>query len=196
MVRKLKYACTIEFDMDSGTGPITHLLYVNSAYDPETAVGGHQPRWFDTLCGATGGASVYNKYTVTDASVKLTLRQGTGPGTILGFGMYGPGASYPATKEDLLERKNFKHTSLSIAGTGPGVATLWDKRSMASVFGKGRRAIMDEAAYSAQYNSNPSNLAYGAIQIITDSATAEVYKVDVELVQTIRFYELNQAAES
>jgi len=55
----------------SGTFLAEVLYRLNSVYDPQHAVGGAQPYYYDALFGGNGGAAPYNKYRVLRSRVDV-----------------------------------------------------------------------------------------------------------------------------
>lgn len=44
---------------------------MNSLFDPEVTIGGGQPRYFDTLCGANNTSAPYSEYIVMGAKIQV-----------------------------------------------------------------------------------------------------------------------------
>lgn len=63
---KLKYSEFFTMN-SSGIAPASATYRGNSAFDPNFAVGGHQPLYYDQL------AAIYNRYRVTGCKIKLTM---------------------------------------------------------------------------------------------------------------------------
>lgn len=64
---KLRYVDHI--NVNSAVAGFAHIWRMNSVYDPDYALGGHQPMYFDSFQG------IYNDYLVTGAKVTLTFQQ-------------------------------------------------------------------------------------------------------------------------
>lgn len=70
MVFRFPYTTVI--DLDPGTATVAQaFIRTNGIYDPETAIGGHQPLYHDTF------SSVYNHYCVESASIKADFMNST-----------------------------------------------------------------------------------------------------------------------
>lgn len=65
MQTNLRYCDAIDFTPNSNTVQVKSFL-ANGLYDPDTAVGGHQPRGFDEFM------EVYKKFTVKSSTVSVT----------------------------------------------------------------------------------------------------------------------------
>lgn len=64
---KLKYVDTVTIDMNSGTEQIgKHVFRANSLFDPDYALGGHQPLGFDQW------AAIYDHYCVVGSKITAT----------------------------------------------------------------------------------------------------------------------------
>lgn len=67
---KHKYVTTYATTIGSGLTPTYVVMNANGMYDPEVALGGHQPMYFDQYAG------LYNHYTVIGSRVKFTISNG------------------------------------------------------------------------------------------------------------------------
>lgn len=66
---KLHYSDLL--NLQTASSAMTQLTYaLNGMFDPYTAVGGHQPRYFDTLCGNINTNAPYYQYRVYGALIE------------------------------------------------------------------------------------------------------------------------------
>lgn len=69
---KLTYTDLDQINCVGGT--IGQLTYnINDCFDPYNPIGGHQPRFFDALCGPQGGGAPYSNFRVFGCLVDLTF---------------------------------------------------------------------------------------------------------------------------
>jgi len=66
MRTKLRYCSRVEFE-PTGTGIVSKRFLANGMYDPDTTLGGHQPRGFDNLMAA------YETFTVLGATISVSF---------------------------------------------------------------------------------------------------------------------------
>lgn len=78
LTTNLVYAESIILDPSVGTPTPVAVFSLNSLYDPNTAVGGGQPTYFDQL------ATVYSRYVVNGAKITATFSRGTTTGANIG----------------------------------------------------------------------------------------------------------------
>jgi hypothetical protein len=86
MKRTFNYTDTVTLSSTSGA-LVQKQFRLNSLFDPDLTGTGHQPRYFDQLCG---GAGPYSKYRVTHCNVTLEVAQIASDATDLGFFAAGP----------------------------------------------------------------------------------------------------------
>ena len=63
---KLRYTCKVEYPLTS-TSAVVRTIRANDLFDPEFALGGHQPRGFDEMM------EVYDKYTVMGSKISASF---------------------------------------------------------------------------------------------------------------------------
>lgn len=69
----------IQADAVLSTAAVQYSFFLNNMYDPRTQVGGHQPFQYDQL------AAIYTNYHVHDAYVKITFRDTSTDGAMVGY---------------------------------------------------------------------------------------------------------------
>lgn len=94
---RLKYVQTVT--LNTGTTPSLfgseRSFRLNSIFDPDVAVGGHQPYGFDQM------AAFYNKYLVTRALVELTLTNPSADGLIFACQVRSPSGAFGVSGNDV-----------------------------------------------------------------------------------------------
>lgn len=71
-IAKLTYNTNVTLSSTSGVAS-NHTFNVSSLFDPDVTNVGHQPLYFDTLCGADVGSAPYSQYRVLGAKVTATF---------------------------------------------------------------------------------------------------------------------------
>jgi len=129
---------------------------LNSLFDPDLTGTGHQPRYFDQLCG---GAGPYNKYRVTDVEVTLEVAQLGSDAAQLGFFAAGPTPSSALPTPANYAGSNAEIpgwvSDLLVPNMGVPLIRRW-KIPIHSVMGVRRSVVNDSPNYAAVYSASPS----------------------------------------
>lgn len=152
--------CTFTYSVDKSLaiGPLSKTLVSfrgNSLHDPDAALGGAQPRYYDTLVGANHTDAPYNEYMVRGVRATIFARNIS----ITRF-MFVSLTICPATTtppDDLAEARERSDTvvrCLSPIGSGSGQTKLSMTRWMTSLFGVAD--VKDVSELRAAYNANPT----------------------------------------
>jgi len=187
MLAKLKYVETI-----TATNPLASIaqfwMRANSIYDPNPAVGGHQPYGHDTY------ATIYNQYTVL--SSKCTFLPSQSSAVLNGFtwgGGISDDTSTTANQDTWMERPTYKR-EMSMQNAGPGAKPLtiyWDRFK--------RFPSPDTwTQLSSNFGANPAEQEYFDIIVQMNSqgvAVPNMFFV-VEIEYTCEFYELKDLGNS
>lgn len=114
----LRYTDRFALDAGSGGVPAVRVFWSNGVYDPDNAVGGHQPRGFDQLI------SVYDHAVVTKAVMKV-YADNNADGTAIVVGVaHRDNATTSVDFRDYLEWGPKKTMLLSESGAGPCAKTM------------------------------------------------------------------------
>jgi hypothetical protein len=191
---RMRYADS--FSLVTTTVPSSQVMNLNSLYDPDSTGTGHQPRYFDTLVGATGGAQPYSQYRVlscrfivkfntvasnTTAFVAARVRNNNG--SVSSFSSSQQYAEWPHTQ----------YTTLTGAGGLGGMCTMEKTVNMAVASGK----MLRDGTLSAAYNASPANLIQLELSTIAyDASTSLTVNVFVELIFDCELYDLNEPTVS
>lgn len=157
---RLKYGFLGSLPHTSGAGGAV-LVNCNGLYGPEYGGGGHQPRYYDQLCGAllyTRYVVVGMKYSImvpcaynqqaiilVNASLNTTLAVTTG-------------AAICASSE-----LPYSQMNCSNVGTTTVISGYVD---IAKVAGKTRAQLIADPAWGGDYNANPSNLVFLTVGLL------------------------------
>jgi hypothetical protein len=190
MIRKLVY---YEPNLAIAPGAVSFFIRdwrMNSAYDPDPAVGG------GSLVGFTQLAAIYNiyqviryrfRYEVTSAEANQALQ--------FGWCMrdYQPSttATTYAMAQDLLEQSptTGPHMVSQIAGQ-PVYRSPWYKIHPAAVVGN-ELLYMSTAGYSAVINSNPASVVWNSFVLMADGSSGTIPNgvvLTLFMEMTVRFY--------
>lgn len=192
---RLRYADTISL-----TGGIaTNVFRLNSLYDPDLSGVGHQPCWFDQLCGTVGSAPYY-KYRVLGSKLKATFTPVSPPS--LAAANYSPTLVFV----DGSNQASLSYTSAVgvMENSGSKYAILQDK-------GGGNNSKVVTITYSPQkdlglsagddtiggvWNGNPSAVYYAHVGKIDQGPLASNTQLYVEIEFYVEFFQRNEAPQS
>jgi len=186
----LKYVAT--FTLDPGSATDTKVFNLNGLFDPEVAIGGHQPSNFDLWM------SVYNKYTAHTCDVKLTSLQSTTDQSGDERGLYGflvtqTGSDIsPSTVfASIAEQPYVKYAEQSPGVPSSPYALLTARVPINEWVGVLRPTdLLDEQDYSGTAAANPSRSIFAEV-FYTDplgSTVANPGYFKVELTYGVWFY--------
>lgn len=188
---KLPYVnAPVSLDPGAGT-PATLVYKLNSLYDPEDAMGGHQPLGFDQM------AAFYRSYTVIGckATVSFSNSDGTNSQYVGAFVHASNSPTFVLTT--IQEQGMGSYTSLNarIAGHDTATATTVTKWSARKWFGTNN--LLSESAVGAQVTADPSTLAYLIVWAYGRSGVdTSAVAVDVRLEYIAVFYNPQYLPES
>jgi hypothetical protein len=128
-------------------------LRLNSIYDPDFSVGGHQPYGYDQF------VSFYSRYLVLNADIELLISGPSQDGIVLGMQLKQPFSGQTVANSSIDEVTE-RQASLTkwVNDTGSQISTIKTRVPMWSFFGYQNEKEYIAAAYSvgAVYNADPS----------------------------------------
>ncbi len=153
-VVKHKYVCRGKLE---ALGLTRHAIFrANGMYDPEVALGGHQPMMFDQL------SAMYDHYTVVGAKIKVKCwvdaNQNSDTDPIAVSLQLADSPQAPLSAYTVREQPNTAYTTLIQNGTP---YTLTKGFSAKKFFGK--KIVVGEAELRGTINANPSEGAFFVI---------------------------------
>lgn len=185
-----------DFSMTAVTlGNSTHAFRVNSLYDVDATAGGHQPRYFDTLCGADNGHAPYQSYIVKAAKLTAYVRSASSSWMAVSLTMHRSTVSGPADINEARERGDTVVKMLPPLGTGTGAVKIMMYRKMKDIFAV--KDLEDYGAARASYNANPTSQVYCTITCWNvDSGASESFHIQPTIVQYSKLFTKNDVATS
>ncbi len=195
----MRYAWT--GNMATATGVNTVQVFrLNSLYDPDFTGAGAQPKYFDTLCAASGSTAPYAYYRVRRTHFRVTFMNPSTTSTAAGYAfaqVYNTNPmSTSSTIADLFETVNCRAAPLATSGNGPfsivGIEGSVDHAKLWAV-----KDWEDDEDFVAPYNSNPAAVSFVQVGVrAADDTTAFTLRVVVQLVFEVEMYSLNNAGLS
>lgn len=126
----------------------------SSLYDPEVAVGGHQPMYYDQLLTATGP---YTKFLVTSARFKVTMSNYSAASTPVHAIVYvSPSSTLPASIIQAMEKPWSKKKLIGIPTGGANTAVITLACKSENALGISKTHLLTDDYYAGVYNANPS----------------------------------------
>lgn len=194
---KLTYTDTV--NLSNSVGALkNHIFHVNNLFDPDFSGIGHQPRYFDTFCGADGGTAPYEFYRVFSAKVTAKfIQDNTGVGAIcdVGVNIRPSTAAPPITSNEMREQKKNRSKVLSIASGSNNIMTVTNYASIKKILGI--NDVKDNSQLLAAYSTGPTSLVSADVwmQPVDGASTTSIYaRVTIEFI--CQFTKMNTTAES
>lgn len=175
---KARQLCMHQYSTYVYGTPTTDYTYftfrANGMYDPEVAVGGHQPMGFDQMC------ELYLNWTVIGS--KIVVRTASTQQIMVGVRAAPEAASYPAGINDAFEVQG---VSDKITGVDGRLITVSKKISPPKFLGYSKKRLDD--ALKGTSSSDPSEQVYYHVYIgspfgVDLSATDIYLRIDIQYI--------------
>lgn len=147
-VKKFKYATYGTINPSLGT-PLSIRYRANGMFDPEVAIGGHQPYAFDQMM------ALFNHFTVVGAKITVRCCNNNSLPMFLCTTLRGDSVTATTTSE-LLEQPGTKSVLINIGDTAEIVHTF----SAQDFFKRPTSVIVGAADYRGNVANDPAELAY------------------------------------
>jgi len=195
------YRCVLEYqdllDLNSVGGVLNYLTYaVNGCYDPYTGAGGHQPRYFDTFCGANTTSAPYRQYRVFGCKVDATFINTAG--TIGEQGqvfLHARTANSAALVDiiDLGESPNVRQKPLG-SSNGGGITSLSMYVSMKKMLAV--KDLKDSEFSAGDYQANALDTVYVDVGMAPYLLQNANYTCVLKLTFYVEFFDQNYPQQS
>jgi len=161
-VKNVKFTYVSDKTLLAAVGDTDGDTYrVNSLFDPDAAIGGLQPRYYDTLLGATGTTAPYQRYTVLAAKVESWVRNLSANFMYVSLTMCNNQITPPSTIVEARERQDTILRLVPPLGSGSPTGKLMMYRRIKDMFGVAD--VKDNADLKAYYNASPVQSAVAVI---------------------------------
>lgn len=156
----MKYCATLPYvvtddSLNPAAGTVaTRVFRLNSCYDPDAAIGGHQPLGFDEM------SKFYHNYTVIGCKATISFSNTDGTDAQYVGAFIHQSASPTIIPSTAMEQGLGSYTTLSarIAGHDTATGTITVKWSAKKWFGT--KAILGDPGYTALTTADPTTPAY------------------------------------
>lgn len=207
MYKTLTYATgPIPLVQTSTNTPINYTIRGNSPYDPDYAVGGNQPRWYDTFLGAQNTDAPYGKYICYGSKIIMTVYQdptlGGSTGSVMGLVSIIPSqdaSGYPSSQREMTERSFSRFKPIGNANASRPILIKHFAKTKNMYMG----SDVDSLQFAGAYNGNPTwewfwlISACNIIPYINAGANGlfSCY-VDIKVKYYCKFFDLNDVKSS
>lgn len=199
LVTKLRYVDNLSL---SGAGSTvgSNVFRMNSCFDPDLSGVGHQPMYFDQLCGPVGTAP-YSRYRVISSVMTVTYTAGavSVPGTtafgpfLIGLAAQNASGLYGTSGAALCEASNAQWTYLGDKMGGNNI------KKLKTTYVPSRDLGMNDGddTLGALYNANPTEVFHAIPWKIDVGSTGGggVYAL-IEIIYNVEFFDRNEVAQS
>jgi len=181
MRQTLKYVTTYNQALGAVSGAATSAQFrANSLFDPDVALGGHQPYGYDQL------AAMYQKYVVVSSSCVVTLNIGSLATYSGEFGVNVADTTAPSTNRDTLMESQYSTWKNFISTNGPlSVKLNFDAAKYFDV-----KDLQESDDIIAAVSANPTRQAYFNVWAAPDSGLiANTVYITVAISYDVLFFE-------
>ncbi|HHZ94411.1 MAG TPA: hypothetical protein EYN67_02375 [Flavobacteriales bacterium] len=175
--------------------PYYEFVYqLNNLFDPQVALGGHQPMYYDSF------AAIYNEYLVTSAKVIITVTQDNqqdSPTTVF-WGVRDTTTVAPnPTISNCMEQGNRTIMQLGFASAGTACKSITQYTDIGKVHGIKSKLSPKNIPFAAGIGSGPAEGTYGILQLFsTDELSRVNCLVTVTIDYNCCFFNRKQMAEN
>lgn len=180
-------------------GTVANYQYcINDIFDPNFTGAGGQPKYFDTLLGATGGSAPYRLFKVHAAKIKATFYSYTGSTVsdvmaYVGVQSSSTTSEAPQDMEDILTQEYVSHR--------PQGQTQNSRPITITKFCKVKRLFgftnLDDLNFQGSNSASPSTRCLFNVGFLSvDSTAVGVMNLVVQIKYFVELSGLNQVADS
>lgn len=174
-----------------GAGSIYYRL--NSLFDPDNAVGGHQPMQYDQLCPA-----VYQSYIVYGCKVEIEYNNPLSDGLYVGYGVYNSAINTGGAGlklDHLGERRDI--TMRPLNNTGSQVTKFSIYVPLHTVMQQSKEQYMTDLANNgAAYNANPASAPLLELLALSSTGIAISCNFRLRMTYYSKLYDSKSTAQS
>lgn len=191
---------TQDFSMTTSAGASTiQDLRLTSLYDPNFTGAGSQPKYFDTLCGASGSTAPYGQYRVLKSHYRVQFINGNTGATSGFYGFVQPFIQNPVSAASTiaytLDSNNLAYVVGGPSGnmsSNQGISGTVDIAKFVGV-----KDLRDDEDLLAAYNANPAlNVFLRCGVRAQDDITVFTMRILVTLCYEVELLTLNDAGNS
>jgi hypothetical protein len=186
--------------LETAAGTATSQVFrLSSLYDPDFTGAGSQPRYYDTLCAASGGSAPYGYYRVRKCHYRVTFVNNNTTSATASLGFVQPyftnTLSATCTLDKYFDAPNCDTVVVS-ANTNPNMSQVVEGTIDIARF-LGIKDIEDEQDLWGAYNSNPAVNVFLNVGVrAQDDTQVGTIRYIVQLVWEVDFFDLYTSGDS
>ncbi len=197
MFTVMEYSTTVTLTQGTSAIPTLQQFSGNGIYDPDITGFGIQPRYYDTLLGASDTTAPYTRYRVHGSSIKVTSFNSLTAVSSQGYISIIPSNSSVTTPSSLQEMKTRPYSKYRVIGMSAAEYPKTTKNYMKTKTLFSIKDLRDNNDCSAAYNSNPPQQWYWQVNTCNVFPTATITNViEVKIRYFVELYELADVADS
>lgn len=180
-------------------GTVANQQYCfNDIYDPDYTGAGQQPKYYDTLLGATGGAAPYRTFKVHAAKIKVTFFSYTGSTVsdvvaYVGLQTTTGTSMVPQDMEDIMTTPYITSRAQGQTQNSRPI-TLKKFIKVKKLYGI---SYLDDDKYSGSYNASPSTRGLFNVGFLSvDSTAVGQMNITVQIKYFVELSAMNMVADS
>ncbi len=193
---KVTYVETVVLTSTSGSLS-SNTFRLNSLFDSNQTGAGHQPRYFDTFCGADDTNASYERYRVHKCAVDVlfdsnttTVSRGGGWATVL------QAASIPISYDEAREAPETEAIKLPTLGAGAGSSTRRINMYADMKRLLGNKDLSDNSDSGALFSASPVDNVLLSVNYEDLLGNTSVVSCTVALTYYVQFFEMNHPSFS
>jgi hypothetical protein len=195
---KMRWAWNGNVTTTAGAASV-QTVRLTSLFDPDFTGTGNQPRYFDTLCAASGGTAPYTFFRVKKAHFCVTFMNNSSTSGTAGLGyvnIYMANAlSTTSSLDAYFDAPNTTTVFYSANGQENAYQTVTGSVDIAKFVGN--LQAYDDEDLEGSYAANPStNVFLGAGVRSMDDTTVVGIRVLIQVIYEVEFFSLNDAGAS
>jgi len=175
----------------------TRYFTQNDIYDPDYTGVGIQPKYYDTMLGAAGGAAPYSKFRVHASKIKLVAypySNNTQSDVVIGLlAQGGTTAAGPTDLEDFYTQPYMKVANVAQVGSYKPT-TITHRCKTKWLYGV---SDLDAPDFAGTYNASPTNRSLWSVNAISlDTGAITYVNIVVVIKYYVEYFNMNKVADS
>lgn len=173
----------------SGFYAYKNIWRANSVYDPDDALGGGQPAYFDQL------AALYTNYRVTAVKYKFTIVNKNGTNPMFATSLMTRQTTTQNDVQALASNSNSTGMCVISSEGSDNMATIEAYTGIDAIMGVPMATILADNQYSASVGTNPEKLGLLYFIANTSGSNTTTFDLQVQISYYVRFEDLKPVVD-